>query len=147
MKEIDNLLKDIERITAGFIIFVAGIMAIVIIALIVAGCGHNTGSFTIGTRVNAGNATANISYTDGLNVVEVSRENSSWDIQVDANNGVSVDSKTGAIKGVKRLKREIGPQITGSLVELAKKDPEMARLYIEAVRNYWQYRSKAGEKE
>jgi len=117
------------------------------------GCGHNTGAFTIGTRVNAGidpqNATANISYTDGLNVVDVSRENSSWDIQVDADNGVSYDTKTGAIKGVKRLKREIGPQITGRLVELAAKDPEMARMYVEAVRNYWQYRngSKATDKQ
>lgn len=118
-----------------------------------AGCGHNTGAFTIGTRVNAGfdpqNATANISYTDGLNVVDVSRENSSWDIQVDADNGVSIDTKTGAVKGVKRLKREIGPQITGRLVELAEKDPEMAKMYVEAMRNYWQYRngSKAGAKE
>lgn len=118
-----------------------------------AGCGHNTGAFTIGTRVNAGfdpqNATVNLSYQDGLNVVDVSRENSGWDIQVDADNGVSYDSKTGTIKGIKRLRREVGPQITGRLVELAEKDPEMARLYVEAVRNYWQYRngSKADEKQ
>ena len=123
------------------------------LAVIAAGCGHNTGAFTIGTRVNAGldpqNATANISYTDGLSVVDVSRENSSWEVQVDADNGVSYDAKTGAIKGVKRLRREIGPQITGRLVELAAKDPEMARMYIEAVRNYWQYRNdkKADEKQ
>lgn len=123
------------------------------LAVIAAGCGHNTGAFTIGTRVNAGldpqNATANISYTDGLSVVDVSRENSSWEVQVDADNGVSYDAKTGAIKGVKCLRREIGQQITGRLVELAAKDPEMARMYIEAVRNYWQYRNdkKADEKQ
>jgi hypothetical protein len=115
-------------------------------ALLLTGCGHNTGAFTIGTRVNAGldpqNATANLSYTDGLNVVDVSRENSSWEIQVDADNGVSVDAKTGTIKGIKRLRREIGPQITGRLVELAAKDPEMARMYVEAVKNYWEYRKK-----
>jgi hypothetical protein len=120
------------------------VICIVLMALLLTGCGHNTGAFTIGTRVNAGfdpqNATANISYTDGLNVVDVSRENSSWDIQVDADNGVSVDTKTGTIKGVKRLRREIGPQITGRLVELAAKDPEMARLYVEAVKNYWEHR-------
>ena len=119
-------------------------VCIVIMALLLAGCGHNTGIFTIGTRVNAGldpqNATANLSYTDGLNVVDVSRENSSWEIQVDADNGVSVDTKTGTINGIKRLRREIGPQITGRLVELAAKDPEMARMYVEAVKNYWEYR-------
>lgn len=123
----------------------------VIAAVIMTGCGHNTGTLTIGTRFNAGldpqNATANVSFTDGLNVVDVSRENSSWDISVDADSGVSVDSKSGTIKGVKRIKREVGPQITGYLVDLAKKDPEMARMYIEAVKNYWQYRNKAGDKE
>lgn len=116
------------------------------------GCGHNTGAFTIGTRFNAGldpqNATANICYQDGLNVVDISRENSGWDIQVDADSGVSYDSKTGTVKGIKRLRREVGPQITGRLVELAAKDPEMARLYVEAVRNYWQYQNKkAAEKQ
>ena len=114
-------------------------------AFLLAGCGHNAGSFTIGTRINAGldpqNATANISYTDGLNVLDASRENSGWDIEVDADNGVSVDKQTGAIKGIKRLRREVGPQITGYLVELAAKDPEMAKLYVEAVKNYWEYRS------
>jgi hypothetical protein len=128
--------------------YITGIIAFLLflLSLALTGCGHNTGAFTIGTRVNAGldpqNATANISYTDGLNVVDVSRENSSWDIQVDSDNGVSVDKQTGAIKGVKRLRREIGPQITGRLVEMAAKDPEMARMYIEAVKNYWEYRKK-----
>ena len=119
-------------------------VCIVIMALLLAGCGHNTGIFTIGTRVNAGldpqNAKANLSYTDGLNIVDASRENSGWEMEIDAENGVSVDSKTGAVKGVKYLKREIGPQITGYLVELASKDPEMAKLYMEAVKNYWEYR-------
>ena len=122
----------------------AAYLVILLTVSVLSGCGHNTGAFTIGTRVNAGldpqNATANISYTDGLNVVDVSRENSSWDVQIDADNGVSVDKPTGTIKGVKRLKREVGPQITGYLVDLAARDPEMAKLYIQAVANYWEYR-------
>lgn len=126
------------------------IVAAAIFSLVIlTGCGHNTGAFTIGTRLNAGfdpqNATANISYTDGLNVVDVSRENSSWDITIDADNGVSIDSKSGAVKGVKRLKREVGPQITGYLVDLATKDPEMAKQYVEAVKNYWQYKNTVKE--
>jgi hypothetical protein len=119
-----------------------------VLAFVLAGCSHNTGAFTVGTRVNAGldpqNATANISYTDGLNVVDVSRENASWELEVDGDNGVSVDKQTGTIKGVKRIKREVGPQITGYLVDLSEKDPEMARSYVEAVKYYWQYRN--GEK-
>ncbi len=48
------------------------------------------------------------------------------------------------IKGVKRVLRSVGPQITGCLVDLAETDPEMAKLYVESVQYYW--RSKAGEK-
>ena len=46
--------------------------------------------------------------------------------------GVAVESTTGNIKGIKRLRRDVGPQITGYLVELAGHDPEMAREYVAA---------------
>ena len=112
--------------------------------LLLPGCSHNTGAFTIGTRINAGldpqNATANFSYTDGLNVIDVSRENASWDVEIDADNGVSVDDSTGTVKGVKRLRRDVGPQITGYLVDLSENSPEAAASYIETMKLYWQYR-------
>ena len=114
-------------------------------ACLLCSCSHNTGAFTIGTRLNAGldpqNATANISYVDGLNVVDVSRENSSWDLEIDADNGVSVDSTAGTIKGVKRIRRDVGPQITGYLVDLAATNPELAASYVDAMKYYWQYRA------
>lgn len=119
-------------------------LSVCVSVFVLAGCSHNTGAFTLGTRVNLGfdpqNATANASYTDGLNVVDVSRENASWDIEIDADNGVSVDDNTGNIKGVKRLRRDVGPQITGYLVDLAAQNPEMAKLYVESMKLYWQYR-------
>lgn len=119
--------------------------AAALLALLAAGCSHNTGTFTIGTRVNAGldpqNATANISYVDGLNVVDVSRENSSWDLEIDAENGVSVDGSSGNIQGIKRIRRDVGPQITGYLVDLAETNPELAASYVDAMKYYWQYRA------
>lgn len=119
-------------------------LAVIAAALLLPGCSHNTGAFTLGTRVNLGidpqNATANASYTDGLNVIDVSRENASWDVEIDADNGVSVDNRTGNIKGVKRLRREVGPQITGYLVDLSENSPEAAASYIEVMKLYWQYR-------
>lgn len=116
-----------------------------VLAVLAAGCSHNTGMFTVGTRVNAGldpqNATANISYTDGLNVVDVSRENSSWDLEIDAENGVSVDGSSGNIQGIKRIRRDVGPQITGYLVDLAATNPDLAASYVDAMKYYWQYRA------
>ena len=88
------------------------------------------------------NATANVSYTDGLNVVDISRENSSWDLWIDADNGVSVDSTSGTIRGVKRIRRDVGPQITGYLVDLAEYDPDMAKNYVESLKYYWKYRAE-----
>ena len=121
-------------------------VATLILTLIATGCSHNTGAFTIGTRVNAGldpqNVTANISYTDGLNVVDISRENSSWDLEIDADNGVSVDGSNGTIKGVKRIRRDVGPQITGYLVDLAEKNPEMAKNYVESMKYFWKFRAE-----
>lgn len=115
-------------------------------ACLLCSCSHNTGAFTVGTRINFGldpqNATANVSYTDGLNVVDVSRENSSWDLEIDANNGVSVDTSSGTVKGVKRIRRDVGPQITGYLVDLAEYDPEMAKSYVESIKYYWKYRAE-----
>ena len=53
-------------------------LTVIAAALLLPGCSHNTGAFTLGTRINLGidpqNATANASYTDGLNVIDVSRE-------------------------------------------------------------------------
>ena len=122
------------------------LMAFVCVIVLLSGCSHNTGAFTIGTRINLGldpqNVTANVSYTDGLNVVDVSRENSTWTLEIDADNGVSVDASSGAIKGVKRIRRDVGPQITGYLVDLAESDPEMAKNYVESLKYYWKYRAE-----
>lgn len=119
-------------------------LTVIAAALLLPGCSHNTGAFTLGTRINLGidpqNATANASYTDGLNVIDVSRENASWDVEIDADNGVSVDDSTGTVKGVKRLRRDVGPQITGYLVDLSENSPEAAASYIETMKLYWQYR-------
>lgn len=123
-------------------------MALSATVLLLSGCSHNTGAFTVGTRVNLGidpqNVTANVSYTDGLNVIDVSRENSTWTLEIDADNGVSVDASSGTIKGVKRIRRDVGPQITGYLVDLAEHDQDMAKSYVEAVKYYWQYMADKG---
>ena len=123
------------------------LLALAALLFLLSGCSHNTGAFTIGTRVNAGldpqNATANLSYTDGLNIVDVSRENSFFDLEIDSVNGVSVDESSGNIRGIKRIRREVGPQITGYLVDLSKTDPALAGEYLTSMKYYWQYRAAA----
>ena len=122
---------------------------IIVLALILAallfGCGHNTAALTIGTRANIGidpeNATANISYVDGMNLLDLSRENSGWVIETDAQLGITKD-KDGTIKGVRSIRRTIGPQITGYLVDLAKTNPDLAKEYVEAMKYFWKSQCK-----
>lgn len=122
-----------DKIRTGIVI--GAVAAMVALA---AGCSHNVGGFTIGTRTQAGidpqNMTANISHTDGLNVIDVSRENSEWEIEINDETGVTVDKKTGNIKGIKRIHRKVGPQVTGYLVDLVKESPEFAKWYLEYLR-------------
>lgn len=117
--------------TIRTVLVIGATAALVVLA---AGCSHNVGGFTVGTRTQAGidpqNMTANISHTDGLNVIDVSRENSEWEIEIDSESGVTVDRKTGTVKGIKRIKRKVGPQVTGYLVDLAKQSPELAKQYL-----------------
>lgn len=105
-----------------------------ILTLFFAGCSHNPAVFTLGKRTNIGfdpgQMTANISWSDGLNVVDVPRENSSFEITVNEDTGMSFDPATNTIKGVKKITRRTGVQITGYLVDLAKVSPEAAVEYI-----------------
>lgn len=115
------------------------------IILVFTGCSHNSALLMVGKKGSIGvdpqTFTVNAQYMDGLALGDVSRENSEWELTVDDNAGVSYDDKTGSIKGVKKIKRKLGPQISGYLVELAEKDSETARKYMEAVKVYWEYRS------
>jgi len=106
-----------------------------IITIFLAGCSHNPAIFTMGKRTNIGfdpaSMSANISWTDGLNVIDVPRENSSFSIEVDEGMGLQFDPTTNTIKGVKKIQRRTGVQVTGYLVELAESNPELAAKYLE----------------
>lgn len=106
------------------------------------GCSHQAASLTWGTKATVGinpqTFTANVSYIDGFSLLDLARENSGWEIEIDSENGISFDKKTGKLTGVKKVRRFIGPQMTGYLVDLAKKDREFAIEYIRAVTAYWE---------
>ena len=130
--------------TKSTILFNIIVLALLIAALL-CGCSHNTGALTLGTRVNIGvdpqNCTANVSYVDGMNILDLSRENASWTVETDSEIGIKAD-KNGTIKGVRSIKRTIGPQITGYLVDLAKTNPALAKEYVEAMKYFWKSQCK-----
>ena len=114
---------------------------------VLTGCSHNTSMLTLGTSARMGidpqNMSMNASYMDGLSLVDVSRENAEWEIEIDGATGMTYDKTTGTVQGVKKIKRKLGPQISGYLTDLAAKDPESARVYLEAMKYYWQAQANA----
>ena len=98
-------------------------------------CSHNPALFTMGKRFQAGttpgSADLGLSYTNGLSIIDIPRENSSWEMEIADDEGLSFDSTTNTLRGVRKITRKTGIQITGYLVDLAEKSPEAAKAYIE----------------
>jgi hypothetical protein len=111
------------------------LLTVAILAAVLVGCSHNPAIFTVGKRTNIGfdpgQLAANISWTDGLNIVDVPRENSSWELEVDESMGLAFDPATNSLSGVRKITRKTGVQVTGYLVDLAKYAPAAALAYIE----------------
>ena len=117
------------------------LLLLVIACICLTGCSHNSSLLMAGKKASIGidpqSFTVNAAYADGFSLGDVSRENSEWEIEIDDSAGLQYDSKSGNIKGIKRIKRKLGPQITGYLVDLAEADPETARKYMESLKAYW----------
>ena len=142
MKRVISFVRGMDGVKAIFAIWI-----IAVVALLLAGCSHNPALFTMGKRTNIGfdpaSASANISWTDGLNIIDMPRENSSFSVEIDESTGVKYDPATGTIKGIKKITRKTGVQVTGYLVELAKSNPELAAVYL---KHYFEQDAKSDEK-
>lgn len=101
-------------------------MCLAVAGLLLAGCSHNLGMVVIGKGFICGET--GIQYFNGVAVMDSSRENSGWKIQIDEKDGVSMTE--GQIKGVKSIERTIGKQCSGYLVELSKVNPKAVAEYL-----------------
>ena len=100
-----------------------------------AGCSHNPATIMGGeqTRLGFGDY-GSYNSVKGLLVTDVPRENSRLKIGIDEEHGIRYDPASGAITGIVSIEREIGPQITGYLVDLAKAAPQAALEYLRNAR-------------
>jgi hypothetical protein len=95
------------------------------------GCAHNPGAYLFGeqTRIGFGEY-GTYNAVGGMLLTDVPRENTSLEIEIDNENGIQYDPATGTLKGITKIKRIVGEQITGYLVDLAKVAPEAAVEYL-----------------
>jgi len=106
------------------------IIFIAVMAFLCAGCSHNAAVFGFGKVFKVGNMEYELLYVNGIGIIDYSRENSSWEMEIDDEDGLSYDVDTHTIKGIKKVKRTIGTQITGYLCTLAEKDAKAAEEYL-----------------
>lgn len=93
---------------------------------------HNMGGLGFGKVFEAGSPEyGRLLYVNGVFLLDISRENSEWEIAVDDEAGISFDSETKTLKGVKKIRRAIGHQATGYLNEIAGKDTDTAKKAVE----------------
>lgn len=94
-------------------------------------CSHNPAAFVFGKQIKMGNLEyGEISYLDGVAIIDISRENSMWSIEIDDETGLSYDAESKTIKGIKKITRSIGKQVTGYLNDLAKNSPTAVENYL-----------------
>lgn len=102
---------------------------ITVLTLFAAGCSHNADFVASGKIFRIGNESANILFVNGFVAFSGMRENGESIIETGDDDGVSgaptVDSKT-----LRAIRFRTGPQVTGYLVDLAKKNPDAATAYV-----------------
>lgn len=106
-------------------------LAALLMAGLLSGCSHSPAVFTFGKKLHVGTVEyGEISYLDGIAIVDVSRENSSWEIEINDETGIVLDKANNTVKGIKKISRTIGKQVTGYLTDLAEVDPAAAEEWV-----------------
>ena len=102
-------------------------------ALMITGCSHNAGVITFGKTFRIGGGEyGGLLYVNGLSVIDVSRENSKMELEVDDEAGLAFDAATNTLRGIKKIKFQVGKQVSGYLVDLAGKDRKLAEKYLDS---------------
>ena len=107
------------------------LVALLLVGLL-SGCSrfsHNFNGMFFGTRAAIGIfGYGELSYLHGFGIIDASREESSYSVEIDKEDGLSFSD--GKLKGVTKISRTIGKQITGYAVGLAKTDSTAAEAWL-----------------
>ena len=111
---------------------VQGVMLSIVLLVMLTSCtkvSHNANLVGVGKVFRIGAGDYGILYVNGMLTAQAIRENS--EMVVETNDGDSMASPSALVKGIRSVRFRTGPQVTGYLVDLAKKDAEAAKLYVE----------------
>lgn len=113
--------------------------------MLMTGCSHNVGTLGIGTGFRAGGVDG-INYGEGLFGTFVTKDGIKFRAELDSTTGFSYDPSTNSYKGIRAVEYSLPPQITGYAVDFANENPEVAKMYYDALVKYYGC-GTTGEKE
>ena len=96
--------------------------------LLAASCAHN-GFFVGRGKVLCINGSG-LTYVNGIVASDMSRENTGIEVEFSDSDGIGNTTGTSQLEGGVKIRRRIGKQITGYLVDLAKVAPDAAKEYV-----------------
>ena len=123
--------------------FVFVCILLIVLGLLFGGCGHQMGVIGIGTGFRAGGGEYGISYGEGLFGTFVTRDGIEFKAEIDSTTGFSYDPTTNSYKGIRSIEYAVQPQVNGYTCEFARDNPEVAKLYYEALLKYYESRKSA----
>lgn len=116
-------------------------VGVVVLAALLSSCGHNVGLVGIGTGWRVGNGEYGLAYGDGIFGTFVTKDGVKFKAELDSTTGFSYDPSSNTYKGIKSFEYSLPPQITGYAVDFAKKNPDVAKSYYEALVKYYEVKS------
>lgn len=90
---------------------------------------HNVHQVADGKVFRLGTPEFNLLFVRGTVTTTIARENT--EAVMETNNGDAVGKPTGTFRGLTTVRFRTGPQMTGYLKDVAKRDPVTARKYVE----------------
>lgn len=121
------------KIRTFFIAFALAIVG----ACFLTSCSHNVSTIGFGTGFRAGGSGYGIDYGEGLFGTFVTKDGIRVKAELDSTTGFSYDPSTNSYKGIRSIEYSLPPQITGYAVDFANENPEVAKMYYEALMKYY----------
>lgn len=112
-------------------------------ALLLGSCGHQVGIVGLGTGFRVGGGEYGVSYGEGLFGTFVTRDGVNFKAELDSTQGFTYDPSSNTYKGIRSVEYSVAPQVNGYAVEFAKENPEVARIYYDALVKYYKVKEDA----
>lgn len=109
------------------------LVVICVIVLMLCGCAHNANMVGVGKVFRIGGEGCNILYVNGIFSFNGVKGNAESVIETNDNDAIGNPAD---VKSVRAIRFRTLPQVSGYLVDLAKRDPETAKEYVKIMTKF-----------